>query len=416
MIRRKLQVISDKGQGAFDVRVFLFVVCFSFVSLLFVPFALAQDTADDIDALNDQIEHRKSEVDQLNDKMEEYQRQINTLSKESASLRNDIDLIENHIALAELDVQSTKTQIETQQLEVQILDERIEEEERAILDQKDMLRAMLFEMNRNDRIGVIEVLFGSSDFNALFSELEHLEDVNEDLNNTLTATYVSKDRLESNRHQQEERLLSLIDLQHELETQVIQLDDQIGAKDLLLVETQSNEAQYRVLMSELRQEQQYITSQIAALQFEIEKKLAEADNQDDPFAGDDGVVMTHPLPSARVTAIFHDPTYPFRHLFEHSGLDLAAPTGTPIMASAPGIVAWTRTGRSYGNYAMIIHGGGYATLYAHMSSFSVGADQFVTRGQVIGGVGSTGFSTGPHLHFEVRLNGIPVNPQAYIVN
>ena len=415
MKEQQNQELGIRNRAAhFDVRVFVFVACLAVGGLWFGSSTWAQELSEEIDGLNDQIENRKSEIDQLNQKMTEYQRKINALSKESASLRNDIEIIENQVALTELDVQSTKTEIETQQLEVQIIEQQILEDEQSIFQQKDMMAAMLFEMHRNEDIGVIEVLFGADDFNELFAEVERLERVNADLHGTLQATYASKDRLVSSRSDQEERLLTLVDLQQELETEVLALDSQVNAKDLLLIETQSNESQYRVLMSELRQEQQYITSQIAALQFEIEKKLAEADNQDQ-YSGE-GVVITHPLPSARVTAVYHDPTYPFRHLFEHSGLDLAAPTGTPIMAAAPGIVAWTRTGRSYGNYVMIIHGDGYATLYAHMSSFSVSADDFVSRGQVIGGVGSTGFSTGPHLHFEVRLNGIPVNPQAYIVN
>lgn len=409
---QKIQKILTEAK--FDFRVFGFVLLFSVGLFAFAQLSLAQSSSDEIDLLSGQIEDRKSAIDQLNEKMDRYQKEITSLSKESASLRTDINIIENQVALTSLSIESTQTQIESQQIEVQILDQRIEEEVEAIGNQQEMMRSMLFEMNRNDRIGVVEVLFGSDDFSELFAEVENLESVNADLNQTLQATYFSKDRLEISKDQQENRLLELIDLQNDLETQVVQLDHQVTAKDVLLIETQGNEAQYRVLMSELRQEQQFITSQIAALQFEIEKKLAEADNQD-AFSGD-GVVFTHPLPSSIVTATYHDPTYPFRHLFEHSGLDLAAPSGTPILAAAPGIVAWTRTGRSYGNYVMIIHGDGYATLYAHMSSFSVSADQFVTRGQVIGGVGSTGFSTGPHLHFELRSNGIPVNPQSYIVN
>ena len=68
----------------------------------------------------------------------------------------------------------------------------------------------------------------------------------------------------------------------------------------------------------------------------------------------------------------------------------------------------------YGNYVMVIHTNGIATLYAHLSRIDVVADQFVSRGDIIGAVGSTGFSTGPHLHFEVRLNGIPTDPLSYL--
>ena len=92
----------------------------------------------------------------------------------------------------------------------------------------------------------------------------------------------------------------------------------------------------------------------------------------------------------------------------------ASKAGDGCSAAAPGYVAWSRVGRQYGNYVMIIHTNGLATLYAHLSRSFVSADQFVQRGEEIGAVGSTGLSTGPHLHFEVRKNGIPTDPIPFL--
>ena len=103
-------------------------------------------------------------------------------------------------------------------------------------------------------------------------------------------------------------------------------------------------------------------------------------------------------------------------MFEHSGLDLPAASGTLVLSAATGYVAWTKNGRLYGNYVMVIHASGVSTLYAHLSRIDVVADQFVARGDQIGAVGSTGLSTGPHLHFEVRKNGIPTNPLDYLIS
>jgi murein DD-endopeptidase MepM/ murein hydrolase activator NlpD len=99
----------------------------------------------------------------------------------------------------------------------------------------------------------------------------------------------------------------------------------------------------------------------------------------------------------------------------HAGLDLGAPCGTPIKAAATGVIvsAGSTTG-GYGNMTLIDHGGGLATLYGHQSSIIVSAGQTVNQGQVIGYVGSTGKSTGCHLHFEVRVNGNPVDPLGYL--
>jgi peptidoglycan DL-endopeptidase CwlO len=101
----------------------------------------------------------------------------------------------------------------------------------------------------------------------------------------------------------------------------------------------------------------------------------------------------------------------------HAGVDIAVPSGTPIRAAAAGTVAFTQPEASsggYGNYTCIAHGGGISTCYAHQTSFAVSAGQHVSQGQVIGTVGCTGHCFGPHLHFEVRINGVPVNPLGYL--
>lgn len=386
------------------VAIFVFAAGFVFVSI-------AQATeVNDINELQDEVDNRKTQIDRINKKMDGYQQRVRELSNQTASLLNDISLIENQIAIAELDVQATQNQIESQKLEIEILKEKIKLENDDLLKQKMMLKEMIFVLHRKDDIGFVEVLFGADNFSDLFEEIEHLESINRDLNKALDTTKATKDNLVQNHEKQEDGLEDLVELQGDLKIAAYNLKNQRESKDFLINETQSSEAQYRVLMSELRQESQFVTNQLAQLQSEIESRLAGVDG-----GGGDGALLTSPLNSYITTATYHDPTYPFRHLWEHSGHDMAAPTGTPVMSAGPGIVAWTRTGRSYGNYIMVIHADGYATLYAHLSRFNTTADEFVARGQVIGYVGSTGFSTGPHLHFEVRLNGMPVNPAAFVI-
>jgi len=97
----------------------------------------------------------------------------------------------------------------------------------------------------------------------------------------------------------------------------------------------------------------------------------------------------------------------------HTGWDLAAPSGTPIVAADNGSVATISNGGAYGKAVMIVHGDGLVTFYAHMSSIGVSIGQVVSKGETIGTVGSTGWSTGPHLHFEVRINGTPYDPRGW---
>ena len=97
----------------------------------------------------------------------------------------------------------------------------------------------------------------------------------------------------------------------------------------------------------------------------------------------------------------------------HTGWDIAAPGGTPIVAADNGSVATISSGGAYGNAVMLVHGDGLTTFYAHMSSVNVKIGQVVSKGETIGGVGSTGWSTGNHLHFEVRINGTPYDPRGW---
>ena len=125
--------------------------------------------------------------------------------------------------------------------------------------------------------------------------------------------------------------------------------------------------------------------------------------------------LVHPVPGAPVTSPFGPRVHPiYGTVRTHTGVDYGADTGTPIRAAADGVVVSASWYGGYGNATIIDHGGGLATLYAHQSSMGVGAGQKVSAGQTIGRVGCTGDCTGPHLHFETRVNGDPVNPANYL--
>lgn len=124
-----------------------------------------------------------------------------------------------------------------------------------------------------------------------------------------------------------------------------------------------------------------------------------------------------PLLDAKLTSNYGMRTHPvIGGRRKHNGIDLAAPTGTPIYATADGVVSMAKYYGSYGNYVQIEHGADLQTRFAHMSKFVVSDGERVTKGQLIGYVGSTGRSTGPHLHYEVRMAGRAVNPLPYMAD
>lgn len=128
-----------------------------------------------------------------------------------------------------------------------------------------------------------------------------------------------------------------------------------------------------------------------------------------------GLPYAAPLANVRLTSAFGSRVHPIhKTVLDHGGIDLAAPTGTPVMAAADGIVDFVGANPLYGNYVVLRHGNGQQTYYGHLSAFEAGlkAGQAVQQGQRIGKVGSTGQSTGPHLHFEVRDRGQPIDPQS----
>ena len=126
--------------------------------------------------------------------------------------------------------------------------------------------------------------------------------------------------------------------------------------------------------------------------------------------------FTFPVPGARITQPFgpnHDPFTGAPGF--HPGVDFGAAMGTPIHAAGDGTVVFAAWEGGYGNYTCISHGHNVATCYAHQSAVLVKVGDPVTRGQVIGLVGTTGYSTGPHLHFEVRVDGTPVDPMPWLL-
>jgi murein DD-endopeptidase MepM/ murein hydrolase activator NlpD len=118
-----------------------------------------------------------------------------------------------------------------------------------------------------------------------------------------------------------------------------------------------------------------------------------------------------------ITSGFGYRIYPFTGETKfHEGIDISTRVGTDVVATADGIVAETGYDITYGNNIIIDHGFGYVTRYGHLSRINVKTGEMVKRGQKIGEVGNTGFSTGPHLHYEIKINGVPVNPEHYILN
>jgi murein DD-endopeptidase MepM/ murein hydrolase activator NlpD len=176
---------------------------------------------------------------------------------------------------------------------------------------------------------------------------------------------------------------------------------------------------HATLLGEVEHRRELFQAEIAAAErtaSALVAELAQRQAHQVPISANRGTLAVPvPMSNMRVSSTFGlriHPVYGGSRL--HAGIDFAAPPGTPIYAAADGVVVWAGPRGGYGQTVVVDHGGAVATLSAHMSRMAVIEGDIVTRGQIIGFVGSTGTSTGPHLHFEVRLSGIPVDPLGWL--
>jgi murein DD-endopeptidase MepM/ murein hydrolase activator NlpD len=171
------------------------------------------------------------------------------------------------------------------------------------------------------------------------------------------------------------------------------------------------------LQAQLDAEKGRLQSELAALQEQSNSIAALIQQEESQSSGVvfSGGQLSEPIPGAPITSPYGWRIDPILHVRSmHTGIDFGAPYGTPLHAAADGVVVATGPEGGYGNATILEHGGGIATLYGHQEQILVSPGEHVTRGEVIGLVGCTGWCTGPHVHFEVRVNGTPVDPGPYL--
>ncbi len=408
-----------------SLRIVSMVVFVTIVGSSFALHAFADDAADgtpaglkqEVDDLNVQISVKEKRVQEMEQTIKTYNEKIKTNEQQVTSLQNEVVLLENRIQEKLLAVERTKQQIDITNLEIQSLIGQLTLAQAGIVRREAGLGDLVRQLAEADRVTSVDVLIAQPTLSAFFVRLDQLNRVEEELVNATQSLKRSKRQLETQQHEMETRRVALLDQQHTLEQEEQDLTGVKSARVSLIAETQNKEGEFQRILYELRQQQQSEASDAADLQSRLKDKL---DAVDRALARGD-VLLNLPVPVLRgISAGFHDPSYPFRKLFEHPGIDIPTQVGTPVHAAAGGYVAWNRKGKQYGNYVMIVHPGGIATVYAHLSRFAAKPDSYVERGDVIGFSGGrpgdegAGLSTGAHLHFEVRQNGIPVNPMQYL--
>jgi len=382
--------------------------------------AVGESTApsEEVQKLNAQIEDTKKRLKEIQDQQAIYSQSIRTKQNEQANLSNELAIIDNRTKKAELDMAQTQTEIDRTGLEIQKTELEIKDAEDQIQAGKDNIGKILRLVYKKDDVTSLEVLLLNDSFSEFLNQIKYLEDVNSKINDAVSEVKEKRENLEKVKLDLAAKNTELEAQKKTLEGQKQSLAVEYDNKNYLLDQTRSSEAEFQRLLKQAKKEQQAAAADISSLEKTIRQKMSA---QDTAKLDSDGSAMAWPVPKNVITAIFHDPDYPFRYIFEHPADDIRARQGTPIKAAASGYVARAKNGGMGYSYIMLIHGDGLSTVYGHVSKIYVEEDEYVAQGQVIGlsggmpGTPGAGpLTTGPHLHFEVRLNGIPVNPLAYL--
>lgn len=404
-------------------KVISLLVFFSlFLTIFFINSPQTIRAADEITDLSQKMDSKKKEIDTLQKEIDGYKENIKIKQQESKSLKNQIAIIDNQVAKVTLDIEMTQKRIEETNLEIQELNLKIDKTQDQVVKTKDKIAEYLRLLYTQDQTSYMEVILLNQNFSDFFDQMKYTEEIHTNLKTELEKLKKSQQDLNNNKITQLEKIKLEEKLKDELVNQRNDLSEKNSAQSILLMQAKMTEKQYQSNLYQLQVEQQQVNADIVTLEKTIRKKLEEQQKKDkSKNLGPTKFIW--PVSAGRgITAYFHDPDYPFRYIFEHPAVDIRAGQSTPIKAPADGYVGRVKfAGNKNYAYLMLIHNDGLSTVFGHVSAVYVKEEDFVSKGQIIaasGGMpgtpGSGPLTTGPHLHFEVRLNGIPVNPLEYL--
>ncbi|MBL7141795.1 peptidoglycan DD-metalloendopeptidase family protein [Patescibacteria group bacterium] len=402
------------------------IIILFIVSLLAMKPILAIDIdySQEIDEIQKQIEEQQKYIKELEGQKQTYQEKIEIKREEAVSLKSQIAILVDQIARREIEIEEKEIEIATTNLSIKNIQLKVLEKKQEIGGLKEDLKQLLQTINQYDQKNYLEIIFLNDSISGILNHLRYLSTIQGELAHSLKRIELIKEGLEIQEKNLRLELQELLDLKSELKNKKAKLAAESQAKQTILEETRGVEWKFQSLLAEVLAEKQEIENEIIRLETAVRKKIAEEKERKVELMEAEGIIVfSWPVPVEGITARFHDPDYPYRKwLGEHSGLDLRAPQGTAIRAAASGYVARARHGGLGYSYVMIIHNDSFSTVYGHLSEIFVEEDEYIKRGSIIGRsgglpgtVGAGRFSTGPHLHFEVRLNGIPVNPEDYLL-
>jgi murein DD-endopeptidase MepM/ murein hydrolase activator NlpD len=316
--------------------------------------------------------------------------QVQKLEKDMQKTESDLEYISGRVDFLQSSLAVTQD-------EIGILEAELEK-------QNEILNQRLVFIYEEGDISYLEVLLGAEDMQDFLIRYDLLNRILQQDRGLIAAVQEKKEALSSKKSTLENQKAELQENQQSKKEKQKQLDEQIDEKKVILSDVQKEKKAYQKALQELEESSRQLEAMIQQMQSSGEPDKAGTGTFSWPVPGYKTITSDYGMryhPILKVNKL-------------HTGFDIGVPAGVNILAADSGTVIYSGWMGGYGQVVVIDHGSGLSTLYAHQSTILASKGAAVNKGQVIGKVGSTGWSTGPHLHFEVRKNGTPVNPHSYI--
>ncbi len=359
----------------------------------------------------------KQDIQNIKDDLSDIQAQKKEVQARLAEIRDDLSQAEAQVELIQSQVVLTEEEINTSQALLDRYDLQIAEKEADIQRLEAQEEAQYQEFYRQVRwmeetggTSYLSILFEASSLAEMLDSAMIITDIMDYSNRIIDQLNATQAQLGAARDELAAGRAAQAEVQQDLEVRKAELEDQRAQAQTLLSQIAASESEYAAEAKKLADSEAQINKELKEAERKYAAQLAalEAQQNANMTSGD----WYWPLPGRyKISSLFGSRPDPFTGKRDnHTGTDIPAPGGTPIYAAKTGIVTTVNKNKnasSYGYYCIISHGSGYATLYAHQNQVPIVQEgQTVQKGQIIGYVGSTGRSTGNHLHFELRVNGV----------
>lgn len=346
----------------------------------------------------------QAEKEQITEELNSVNSGLENIQVELTEALESINKLEAQIIDGETKLEEAKKQIEENEKEIAEIKEKLDYLQKDYDKQKSMLEKRLVAAYKRGKTTYLDVLLNSKSITDFISRYHLIEDIAEYDNKILETIEREKNKIEEINKQLEKKQEELEQTKKTQERTLVALENARTIKNSYVEELTEEELEIQTKIEEYNNQLDTIDAKMAI--------LAMVESGSDYIGGE----FLWPIPGyTTITSPFGMRFHPILHYYRsHNGIDIGATTGAVVVAGNAGTVITASYVGSYGNVVMIDHGGGVVSNYAHGSKILVEVGQVVERGEPIMEAGSTGLSTGPHLHFEIKINGTFVNPLPYV--